>query len=77
VRLASRQAPPYQPWTPEAAPIRLVAKARRVPGWKEEGRMVGPVPAGPAAGEGPVEEVELIPMGCARLRISSFPVVRD
>jgi hypothetical protein len=39
--------------------------------------MVGAVPASPAAGEGPVEEVELIPMGCARLRISSFPVVKD
>jgi hypothetical protein len=39
--------------------------------------MVGPVPASPAAGEGPVEEVALIPMGCARLRISAFPVVRD
>jgi DUF1680 family protein len=77
VRLAARQAPSYQPWTPDAAPVRLVAKARRVPGWKEEGRMVGLVPASPAAGEGPVEEVELIPMGCARLRISSFPVVRD
>jgi hypothetical protein len=77
VRLASRTTPPYQPWTPEGAPIRLAAKARRVPGWREEGRMVGPVPASPAAGEGPVEEVELIPMGCARLRISSFPVVKD
>ena len=39
--------------------------------------MVGPVPPSPAAGEGPVEEIELIPMGCARLRISSFPVVKD
>ena len=39
--------------------------------------MVGPVPASPAQGEGPIEEVDLIPMGCARLRISSFPVVLD
>jgi hypothetical protein len=77
VRLASRQTPPYQPFTPEGAPIVLKAMARRVPAWKEEGRMVGPVPASPAAGEGPIEEVELIPMGCARLRISSFPVVKD
>ena len=77
VRVASRTTPPYQPWSPEGAPIRLIAKARRVPGWREEGRMVGPVPASPAAGQGPVEEVELIPMGCARLRISSFPVVKD
>ena len=70
-------APPYQPFTPEGAPIVLKVRARRVPGWKEEGRMVGPVPASPAEGEGPAEEVDLIPMGCARLRISVFPVVKD
>ncbi len=35
------------------------------------------LPPSPAAGEGPIEEVELIPMGCARLRISTFPVVKD
>jgi hypothetical protein len=51
--------------------------ARRVPGWKEEGRMAGLVPPSPAAGEGPIEEVELVPMGCARLRISVFPVIGD
>jgi len=75
IRLVSRTAPPYQPFAPEAAPIVLKARARRVPGWKAEGRMAGPVPASLAPGEGPVEEVELIPMGCARLRISVFPVV--
>jgi hypothetical protein len=48
-----------------------------VPAWKAEGKMVGRVPPSPVAGEGPAEEVELIPMGCARLRISSFPVVKD
>jgi len=75
VRLASRRTPPYQPFVPGKAPLVLSARARRVPSWREEGRMAGPVPASPAAGEGPVEEVELIPMGCARLRITSFPVV--
>jgi len=77
VRLASRTAPPYQPFAAEGAPIVLRVRARRVPGWKEDGRMVGPVPASPAEGEGPAEEVDLIPMGCARLRISVFPVVKD
>jgi len=77
VRMAARGTPPFQPFTPEGAPIVLKARARRVPVWKEEGKMAGRVPASPAAGEGPVEEVDLIPMGCARLRISSFPVVRD
>ena len=77
IRLAARQSPPYQPFTPEGAPIVLRAMARRVPGWKEEGRMAGLVPPSPAAGEGSVEEIELIPMGCARLRISVFPVLKD
>jgi hypothetical protein len=75
--MAARRTPPFQPFTPEGAPIVLKVKARRVPAWKEDGKMVGRVPASPAAGEGPAEEVELIPMGCARLRISSFPVVED
>jgi len=77
VILASRMTPPFQPFGSKAAPVVLKAKARRVPDWKEDGRMVGPVPASPAQGHGPVEEVELIPMGCARLRVSVFPVVKD
>jgi hypothetical protein len=77
LRVVSRNAPAFQPFALEAVPIVLRAKARRVPGWTAEGRMVGPVPASPVKGEGPVEEVELIPMGCARLRISVFPVVKD
>lgn len=74
--LSAENPPADQPFTPDAAPVVLRAKARRIPGWKAEGRMVGLVPASPAEGEGPVEEVELIPMGCARLRISQFPSVR-
>jgi hypothetical protein len=77
IRVSARQTPPYQPFTPEGAPIVLKAMARRVPGWTEEGRMAGFVPPSPAAGEGAVEEVELVPMGCARLRISTFPVIKD
>lgn len=77
VSLASRMMPPFQPFEPGAAPVVLKARARRVPGWKEEGHMAGPVPASPTQGLGPVEEVELIPMGCARLRVSVFPVVKD
>jgi hypothetical protein len=77
VGLASRRTPPYQPFSLNGAPVVLKALARRVPAWRAEGRMAGLVPASPAEGEGPVEEVALVPMGCARLRISSFPVVKD
>jgi hypothetical protein len=77
IRLAARRPPSFQPFTPDEAPIVLKAMARRVPGWAEEGRMAGLVPHSPAAGAGSVEEVELVPMGCARLRISVFPVIKN
>ncbi|MBP7707813.1 MAG: glycoside hydrolase family 127 protein [Candidatus Aminicenantes bacterium] len=76
LRVSGRRSPAFQPFTPDAAPIVLKARARRVPAWRADGRMAGLVPPSPAAGEGPVVEVELAPMGCLRLRIASFPVVR-
>jgi len=75
ISLADRKPPAGQPFTPEAAPITLKARARRLPGWKAEGRMVGKVPVGPVVSSEPEMEVTLIPMGCARLRIASFPLI--
>jgi hypothetical protein len=77
IAVAERKGLANQPFTSEAAPIVLMARARRLPRWKEEGRMVGKVPAGPIHSAEPVEEVRLIPMGCARLRIASFPLVSN
>ena len=76
IRIESRKEPIDQPFEPEAAPIVLRARARKIPSWKAEGRMVGKVPPGPVATDAEVEEITLIPMGCARLRISSFPLVK-
>lgn len=65
-----------QPFSQATAPIALQAKARRIPSWKQEANgMVGEIPASPAASSEPMETITLIPMGCARLRISAFPVV--
>ncbi|MEW5901389.1 MAG: beta-L-arabinofuranosidase domain-containing protein, partial [Acidobacteriota bacterium] len=77
ITVAERKAPPYQPFSPEAAPLVLTAHARRIPEWKAEGKMVGKVPPGPLRSTEPLEEVRLIPMGCARLRIASFPLIRS
>jgi hypothetical protein len=75
ISLSSQKPPAYQPFTPEAAPIILRAKARRIPLWKEEKRMAGELPASPVQTGEPLEDITLIPMGCARLRIASFPTV--
>lgn len=64
------------PFTPETAPVELKAKARRIPAWEmDRFGMVGKLQASPVKSEEPVETISLIPMGAARLRISSFPVI--
>jgi hypothetical protein len=76
VSLVSQKAPAYQPFEPEAAPIVLKAKAKRIPEWKTEGKMVSKVPPRPVVSSEPVEEIVLIPLGCARLRLSVFPFIK-
>ncbi|MBM4030386.1 MAG: transcriptional initiation protein Tat [Planctomycetes bacterium] len=67
-----------QPFTPEAAPITLRAKARKVPQWGfDRHALCATLQPSPAFTSEPLEEVTLIPMGCARLRISVFPTVSD
>jgi len=75
ISLVSQISPAFQPFEPEAAPVVLRAKVKRIPQWQAEGRMVGKVPASPIKSDEPIEEVTLIPMGCARLRVSVFPSI--
>lgn len=68
--------PAGQPFEANAAPVSLVATARRIPGWKQEANgMVGEVRLGPIKSSSALEKVTLIPMGCARLRITAFPMI--
>ncbi|MBE0542293.1 MAG: glycoside hydrolase family 127 protein [Verrucomicrobia bacterium] len=67
-----------QPFTPATAPISLKAKARRIPAWQMDHlNLVGPLQQSPAKSTEPVEEITLVPMGAARLRIASFPTIAD
>ena len=65
-----------QPFRAEAAPVAMRAKARKIPQWQQDRLgLVGKLQQSPAKSDEPAETVTLIPMGCARLRISAFPTI--
>ena len=67
---------PAQPFTPDAAPVSLKAKARRIPNWQTDRlSLVDKLQSSPAVSDEPLEDISLIPMGAARLRITMFPVI--
>ena len=66
-----------QPWTTEAAPIEIMAQARRIPKWRLINETVDVLRDSPVRSDQPVETVTLVPLGCARLRMSCLPVISD
>ena len=65
------------PFEADAVPISIMVKAKKVDGWKiDENGLTGVLPLSPVASQAAVQEVELIPMGAARLRIAAFPTVK-
>jgi len=67
-----------QPFVTTAAPIEITAKARRIPNWQADHRgLIDEVQQSPVKSEERSETVTLIPMGCARLRISAFPWIGE
>jgi hypothetical protein len=77
LELVRRQGPiARQPFTPDAVPLLMRAKARRIPAWRQDQLgLVGLLPPSPTSSDEPVEDVTLIPMGAARLRITAFPTI--
>jgi len=66
--------PRAQVFTPDNAPVYLRLKGRKVLSWGlEKNGMVQEIGASPIQSAEPLEEITLIPMGCAQLRISVFP----
>lgn len=64
------------PFTVGDAPIRIKAKGKLIPNWAiDKYGLCDTLPESPVVIDTKAEEIELIPMGAARLRISSFPVV--
>jgi hypothetical protein len=65
------------PFSVQNVPIEIKAKGRRIPSWQiDKNGLVDVLPQYPAKTNQPIEDITLIPMGAARLRISAFPVVK-
>lgn len=64
------------PWVADRAPIAITATGRRIPAWTlDERGLVREVRQGPIRSTEKAEQITLVPMGAARLRISAFPVI--
>ena len=67
---------PEQPFTLDAAPVVLTATAKRIPNWQTvKGDLADVLQPSPVKVDTPAEQVTLVPMGAARLRISAFPTI--
>jgi len=65
-----------QPFDVDTSPIEIKTDARKIAEWTADKLgLVGLLEPSPALTDMPLETVTLIPMGAARLRISSFPTV--
>ncbi len=63
-----------QPFKVDAAPIEMKVKAKKIPNWQADSRgLIDEVQQSPVKSDERTETITLIPMGCARLRISAFP----
>jgi hypothetical protein len=66
-----------QPWTPQAAPLEITARAKRLPNWGLENETVAELQPSPIKSREPIESITLIPLGCARLRMACLPVIGE
>lgn len=70
-----RRPVPEAPFTADNPPVSVRAKGARVHAWQLEKASAGAPPDSPAVVSSPVQDLGLVPYGCARLRVAEFPTV--
>lgn len=70
---------PENPFKQETTPIKLVAKAKKIPSWGKAANNVESAepPVGPILSKEPTESVTMVPFGAQNLRITYFPEVTE
>ena len=65
------------PFSQQTVPIEIKAKGKQLPSWKiDQYGLCDTLPQSPVMVATSTDDITLIPMGAARLRISSFPIVK-
>jgi hypothetical protein len=64
----------YSAWTQDA-PVIIKARGMKIPEWTLKNNSADVPPMSPVKPEGDAEIITLVPYGCARLRITEFPVM--
>lgn len=64
------------PFSHESVPLRVKARGARVEGWGQDATGLCQILPDASARRGALEDITLIPMGAARLRISAFPPMK-
>jgi hypothetical protein len=65
-----------KPFSPEGAGTVARLKGRKIPTWKPAHGWAAEIPPGPLESKEPVEDLTLIPYGCAKIRITEFPKLK-
>ena len=65
------------PFTLQNAPIKIKLKAKQISNWTLQDDTPSKLQKSPIYSNSKVEEITMIPLGCARLRMSSLPVITD
>src|SRR5215217_6773067 len=68
---------PENPFEQSVTPVKLKAKARKIPSWTLSDNLMhaAEVPRSPVASSEPLEEIVLTPYGSENIRLSNFPVI--
>jgi hypothetical protein len=70
-----RRTPGAAPFAPENPPVTVLAHGARIAEWGLVESSAGPLPPSPVATEAPIEDIPLVPFGCARIRVAELPVI--